>query len=152
MAKRRPEDFEDSDEYLTLKRAVGDRIRQLRKARNLSQKQLADLAEISNTNFGVVESGFGNVTLLILDRVAKALGVSITALLEDTPAATTSGIEGVMVRIMSDMDRLRKQCDIRRDELARLTSELQGFIDANREALEAMTKSGELAPNKREKS
>ena len=83
MAKRRVEDYEDSDEYNALKRAIGKRIRTLRIARGLSAKSLSDLAEISSTNFGVIESGYGNVTLLSLDRIAKALVVPLASLFED---------------------------------------------------------------------
>ena len=38
MAKRRVDDYEDSDEYIALKRAIGKRIRTLRIARGLSAK------------------------------------------------------------------------------------------------------------------
>ena len=90
MAKRRVEDYEDSDEYNALKRAIGKRIRTLRIAKGLSAKSFSDLAEISSTNFGVIESGYGNVTLLSLDRIAKALVVPLASLFEDTPAVTTT--------------------------------------------------------------
>jgi transcriptional regulator with XRE-family HTH domain len=151
MAKRRAEDYEDSDEYNALKRAVGKRIRTLRIARGLSAKQLADVADISPTNFGVIESGYGNVTLLSLDRVAKALAVPISSLLEDTPGSSTAGIEGMMVRLMADMDRLRKQLELRRDEMAHVFSELQGFVDANHEALKTLARSGKLSPSAEKK-
>ena len=79
MAKRRVDDYEDSDEYLALKRAIGKRIRTLRTERGLSAQALSELAEISATNFGVIESGYANVTLLSLDRIAKALVVPLVA-------------------------------------------------------------------------
>jgi transcriptional regulator with XRE-family HTH domain len=146
MAKRRAEDYEDSDEYNALKRAIGKRIRTLRMARGLSAKNLADLAEISSTNFGVIESGYGNVTLLSLDRIAKALVVPLASLLEDTPGVTTTGIEGVLVRLMADLDRVRKQMEVRRDEIAQVNSDLQGFVDANHETLKALAGAGKLSP------
>jgi len=146
MAKRRVEDYEDSDEYNALKRAIGKRIRTLRIARGLSAKSLSDLAEISSTNFGVIESGYGNVTLLSLDRIAKALVVPLASLFEDTPAVTTAGIEGVLVRLMADLDRVRNQMDVRRDEIAQVTADLQGFVDANHEAMSALAGAGKLSP------
>jgi DNA-binding Xre family transcriptional regulator len=146
MAKRRADDYEDSDEYMELKRAIGKRIRTLRIAKGLSAKSLSDLAEISSTNFGVIESGYGNVTLLSLDRIAKALVVPLASLLEDTPAVTTTGIEGVLVRLVADLDRVRKQMDVRQDEIAQVTADLQGFVDANHEALSALAGAGKLSP------
>ena len=104
------------------------------------------MAEISSTNYGVIESGYGNVTLLSLDRIARALFVPIVSLLEDTPAVTTAGIEGVLVRLTADLDQVRKQLDARRDDVAHVSAELQGFIDANQEALKALAAAGNLAP------
>jgi transcriptional regulator with XRE-family HTH domain len=146
MAKRRVDDYEDSDEYVALKRAIGKRIRTLRIGRGLTVKNLADLAEISSTNFGVIESGYANVTLLSLDRIAKALGVPLVSLFEDTPALTTTGVEGMLVRITADLDRVRKQMDERRDEIAAVTSDLQGYVDANHDALMAQAAAGRLSP------
>src|SRR6516164_1591892 len=122
MAKRRVDDYEDSEEYIALKRAVGKRIRTLRVAKGLSAKNLADLAEISTTNFAVIESGYANVTLLSLDRIAKALVVPLVSLFEDGPALTTTGVEGVLVRLTADLDRVRKQMEERRDELAQVSA------------------------------
>jgi transcriptional regulator with XRE-family HTH domain len=146
MAKRRVDDYEDSDEYLALKRAIGKRIRTLRTERGLSAQALSELAEISATNFGVIESGYANVTLLSLDRIAKALVVPLVALFEDTPALTTPGIEGALVRITADLDRISKEMDQRRDDVAQITLDLQGFVDANHDALIAQAAAGRLSP------
>jgi transcriptional regulator with XRE-family HTH domain len=146
MAKRRVDDYEDSEEYIALKRAVGKRIRTLRVAKGLSAKNLADLAEISTTNFAVIESGYANVTLLSLDRIAKALVVPLVSLFEDGPALTTTGVEGVLVRLTADLDRVRKQMEERRDELAQVSADLQGFVDANQEALSALAAEAKLSP------
>jgi hypothetical protein len=146
MAKRRVDDYEDSDEYLELKRAIGKRIRSLRTAKGLSAKSLSELADISSTNFGVIESGYGNVTLLSLDRIAKALVVPLASLFDDTPAVTTTGLEGVLVRLMADLDRVTKQMGVRQDEIAQVTASLQGFVDANRSALTSIAGVGKLSP------
>ena len=146
MAKRRVDDYEDSEEYIALKRAVGKRIRTLRVAKGLSAKNLADLAEISTTNFAVIESGYANVTLLSLDRIAKALVVPLVSLFEDGPALTTTGVEGVLVRLTADLDRVRKQMEERRDELAQVSADLQGFVDANQAALSALAADAKLSP------
>ena len=151
MAKRRVDDYEDSEEYIALKRAVGKRIRTLRVAKGLSAKNLADLAEISTTNFAVIESGYANVTLLSLDRIAKALVVPLVSLFEDGPALTTTGVEGVLVRLTADLDRVRKQMEERRDELAQVSADLQGFVDANQAALSALAADAKLSPRAAQK-
>ena len=146
MARRRQEDYEDTDEYRSLQQALGKRIRRLRMARGISQRNFAELAGISYTNYAMIEAGAANVTVLLLDRIAKSMGVSITSLFEDTPAENTTGIEGLMVRLLAELDRVRIHFDVRRDEMGRITEELQAFIDANHDALAALATTGKLSP------
>ena len=68
---------------MTIAAEVGRRIRALREMQGFSQERLADLAKIHRTYLSGVESGSRNPTLDVLGRIAKALGVSPAALLED---------------------------------------------------------------------
>jgi transcriptional regulator with XRE-family HTH domain len=151
MAKRRGDEFEDSDEFKDIQISLGQNIRKIRHARGLTQRQLADLAEISAANYGLVEAGVGNASLLILARIARALAVPVTGLFEGTVGATTSGVEGVFIRILSELDRVRHHMDVRRDELGKLSSEIQGYVELNREAVRAIADEGKAAvvPRKR---
>jgi hypothetical protein len=79
---------------------------------------------------------------LILARIARALAVPVTGLFEGTVGATTSGVEGVFIRILSELDRVRHHMDVRRDELGKLSSEIQGYVELNREAVRAMADEG----------
>jgi transcriptional regulator with XRE-family HTH domain len=63
----------------TLK-TVGAHIRSLRKARKLSQEQLAERADLHYTMIGSVERGERNITLGNLAKIAKGLGVSLREL------------------------------------------------------------------------
>ena len=60
----------------TLK-AVGSHIRSLRKARELSQEQLAERAELHYSMVGSVERGERNITLENLAKIAKGLDVPL---------------------------------------------------------------------------
>ncbi|WP_445172465.1 helix-turn-helix domain-containing protein [Microcoleus sp.] len=60
----------------------GAQVRKLRKARGLSQEELAELAELHRNYIGGIERGERNVALLNIVRLAKALGVSLSELLE----------------------------------------------------------------------
>lgn len=53
----------------------GARVRQVRKARGLSQESLAYEAGLDRTYVGGVERGERNVSLLNICKLAKALGV-----------------------------------------------------------------------------
>lgn len=57
--------------------AFGHRVQELRKERNLSQEQLADLAGVHRTYIGMIERAEKNITLCNIVRIANALKVSI---------------------------------------------------------------------------
>ena len=63
---------DDEDRRL---KALGQAIRDARKARSVSQEALAYNAGIDRSHMGKIERGERNVTALNLLRVAKALGV-----------------------------------------------------------------------------
>lgn len=60
----------------------GNRVRELREAKGLSQEELADLGRIHRTYLGGIERGERNPTLLSLLKLAKALDISPAKLLE----------------------------------------------------------------------
>ena len=64
----------------TLKK-FGRKIYTLRKRRNISQEQLANIAGIERSYMGAIERGERNPTLLKIHKIAKALKVSAGELL-----------------------------------------------------------------------
>lgn len=52
---------------------IGDRIRVLRKEKELSQEALANIAEVDRTYMTKVETGKRNVTVKILEKIIVAL-------------------------------------------------------------------------------
>ena len=58
----------------------GKRLRELRKARGLSQEALAHACHLDRTYVGGVERGERNVSLVNIERLAAALGVPIREL------------------------------------------------------------------------
>lgn len=67
--------------------AFGSRVRQLREERHLSQEQLADEAGMHRTYVSSLERGQRNVGLDNIIRLAVALGVPPSALLEPGQSA-----------------------------------------------------------------
>lgn len=58
----------------------GQNVRHLRGASGFTQERLADKADLDPTYVSGIERGVRNPTLLIIVRLAKALGVSLSEL------------------------------------------------------------------------
>lgn len=61
---------------------IGLNVQRLRRAKELSQEELAARADIHQTYLSGVERGRRNPSVLILDRIAKALGADVEELLK----------------------------------------------------------------------
>ena len=59
---------------------LGQRIRELRKAKGLSQEAFADRCGLDRTYISGIERGNRNVAIRNIALIAKALGVSISEL------------------------------------------------------------------------
>jgi XRE family aerobic/anaerobic benzoate catabolism transcriptional regulator len=64
---------------------LGDRVRQARARRGMTRKQLARDSEVSERYLAQIEGGQGNISVLVLRQLAKALNVSVDALLFEGP-------------------------------------------------------------------
>jgi transcriptional regulator with XRE-family HTH domain len=58
----------------------GDKIRNLRKEKKLSQEELADRAKLHRTYIGMIERAEKNITLTNIQKLATALDVDINQL------------------------------------------------------------------------
>ena len=65
------------------KAIVAKNVRKLRQQRKLTQEQLAFAAKIDLTYLGGIERGKRNPSLLVMARIASALGVPLPKLLSD---------------------------------------------------------------------
>ncbi len=68
---------------MDIRRQLGRTVKRLRIAQGLSQEELGALAELHRTYVSGVERGIRNPTVAIVAKLAKALGVSASALLAD---------------------------------------------------------------------
>ena len=65
----------------TSKKAFGNRLRELRHERGLSQEALAHICELDRTYIGGVERGERNISLLNILRIARALEITPSELM-----------------------------------------------------------------------
>ena len=59
----------------------GKNVQEQRKVQQLSQEQLAELAGVHRTYIGMIERAEKNITLLNIEKIAKALKVNISVLI-----------------------------------------------------------------------
>jgi transcriptional regulator with XRE-family HTH domain len=73
-------------EFEQLSEVLAANVRRLRLARGLSQEQLAFDADIDRTYVSQIERSVINPSLLVLHKVAVALGTDVVVLLTTTPS------------------------------------------------------------------
>lgn len=76
----RPKDVPGDSEFLG---ALGKRVREIRQRRGMARKILAGDADVSERYLAQLEAGEGNISIVLLRRVALALGVSLTELVSN---------------------------------------------------------------------
>lgn len=62
----------------------GEKIRELRKEQGISQEELSYKADLHRTYIGMIERAEKNITLINIEKIAKALNVDIKELFNDT--------------------------------------------------------------------
>ncbi|MEC5173525.1 MULTISPECIES: helix-turn-helix transcriptional regulator [Chryseobacterium] len=61
----------------------GNNVRKFRTEQKLSQEQLSYLANLHRTYIGMIERAEKNITLVNIEKIAKALNVNIQDLFDD---------------------------------------------------------------------
>lgn len=62
---------------MDIKLSVGKRVKELRNKLKISQEELADLASLDRTYITSVECGKRNISIVNIEKLAKALKVSL---------------------------------------------------------------------------
>jgi len=70
-------------EYLSVTERFGQRVRELRKERGLSQEDLAEICGLDRTYISGIERGLRNLALRNIEILARAFNISISDLLKD---------------------------------------------------------------------
>jgi transcriptional regulator with XRE-family HTH domain len=75
---------------VNVKIKIGKRIKQLREAANMSQKELAYTADLDRSYIASVENGQRNISIVNIERIAIALGSSLKELFNSIDFENTS--------------------------------------------------------------
>ncbi len=88
---------------------LGKRIREERQRLNLTQAQLAESIDISDTYMGAIERGERSLTLDTLVRLVNRLGVTVDYMLSDSVSDNDSNIMNQFKQIIDRQPLERKQ-------------------------------------------
>jgi XRE family transcriptional regulator, aerobic/anaerobic benzoate catabolism transcriptional regulator len=72
-----PQGFSADGDFLM---SLGKRVRELRKRRSMTRKQVSQEADVSERHLAQLESGEGNISVVLLQRIAGALHVPVANL------------------------------------------------------------------------
>ena len=103
--------------------AIGQRIRKIRKAKDLSQEQLAEKIGISNTHMSHIETGNTKLSLPVLVAISSVLDTRTDELLFDVPQSIHPASSENINRILSSCSS--KQIRIIEDVVVSLYSALK---------------------------
>lgn len=84
----------------TLRLSFGQRVRALRKERDLSQIELGQRSELDHTYIGSVERGERNISIDAMGKIAAGLGVEIGELFHYTAAKQVDPSIGALVALL----------------------------------------------------
>src|SRR6266699_4134223 len=85
--KSRRDMSDDSDPEAGFLEQLGQRVRTMRALRGMSRKVLAKVSGISERYIAQLESGKGNVSIVLLRRVSNAMGAHLEDLIPSTDPA-----------------------------------------------------------------
>jgi XRE family aerobic/anaerobic benzoate catabolism transcriptional regulator len=109
-------------------RQLGERVRELRARRGLARRTLAIDSGLSERYIAQLESGSGNVSILLLRRLARALDVPLERLLADEPLAPQNFDHALAVLRRLDPARLAAAADLLTRTFANDPSQRRGRI------------------------
>ncbi|QVN03984.1 helix-turn-helix transcriptional regulator [Pseudomonas rhodesiae] len=75
-----------TQDYEQLRQQLAENIRSMRRVKNLTQEQLALMAEVDRTYVSQIERGVGNPSLLVLCKLANIFEIKTDQLLIESDA------------------------------------------------------------------
>ena len=106
----------------------GDKIRTFRTLRGFTQEYMADQLHVAQNTYSKYENNSEKLSIELLDKIAKALGVSVTDLISNTPIiinnqTSNQGSQGIghVENLHTDQrDMYSKIIDSKDDEIRNL--------------------------------
>lgn len=86
------------------KKLLGKRIKELRKLKNLTQENLAELINIETSSLSAIESGRHFPSLLTLEKIAQNLNVELKVLFDYKQLQSTQELKESIINNIDKLD------------------------------------------------
>ncbi|OKP81516.1 transcriptional regulator [Paenibacillus helianthi] len=111
-----------------LRNTVGDRIRAIRKAKGLTQQQLAELSNLDDAYIGAVERGERNFSVDTLEKIIVALKIQPMELFQNLD--DLSEVEAAQRRAIDEYAVTVSELSVKQiDTLKRVIREVRGAFE-----------------------
>ena len=111
--------------------ALGQRMREARKKKDLTQQKLADLRHVSITQITKIEKGKINPSYLILKALAKVLPISLDNLINPDVSPEDEGANQMKMLYCSCPSEMRETLSHRTQETTKELTELSEKFEKN---------------------
>lgn len=81
----------------------GDRLKQLRKERGLSQEEMALRADITTSYYGQLERGQANPSIALLEKICAVMNIQIADIFTDTNT-NILGIDAISMQVLQQLN------------------------------------------------
>lgn len=123
---------------------IGDKIKQVRIARNLTQQDLADKMGLKRNTISQWESGVRNVSVEQLIEIARVVGVTLDYFNDNPPERT-------MFQLMAQLDSVFNNAQIPESDKDKAYQDImQIYLDSKRKAVKPNSASEKLLDLKEE--
>lgn len=102
----------------------GERVRDLRKAKNLSQRQLAAEVEVNFTYISKIENGKLDFSEFPSEKLIRKLATALDGDVDELLLLADKVPESIRKRVMERPDAFRKFADLNDKEIDRLLDEI----------------------------
>jgi transcriptional regulator with XRE-family HTH domain len=136
MVKRKETD--ENTESRELLEAIGERVKILRKAAGLNQKQLAEFVGMHQTYIHMVEAGTQNITVSVLNRFAIKFNTPIGSFFPEVQLQDAS--DEVLTHLVSVVEKLADELRSRGRRDAQVVEEIGTLVSSVRRRLEKKPK------------
>ncbi|WP_019914709.1 helix-turn-helix domain-containing protein [Paenibacillus sp. HW567] len=111
-----------------LRNTVGDRIRAIRKAKGLTQQQLAELSNLDDAYIGAVERGERNFSIDTLEKIVVALKIQPTELFQNLD--DLNKVETAQRRAIDEYAATVSELSVKQiDAMKRIVREVKGAFE-----------------------